>query len=150
MILTPNQISEILSILEVQQLDFIGSNIGSEVLSSDDKKILKNAGIDPTHFSKEGLIEDAYRWGMLSDAIGHSRAKDMTYGEFKKFVSSKNYIPLNNRELTTVDLYKQQAYSDSKNLLGKMQSDVNRAISASALNSIGDQKKFESLVRSEG
>ena len=150
MILSPQQIQELLDILAQQQIMFVGNNLGSDVLTEHDKRVLRNVGIDVASLPKQGMIDDAFHWGMLSDAIGHQNAKNMTYGEFKKFVQSKQWIPLTTREKFMKDLYKQRAYSDSMNLLDRMQKDMKNAIYASSQNTIGDPKEFEKLLRKEG
>ena len=149
MILTQQQIQQLLEIIERQQAIFIGKNIGADFLTPRDLELLSKAGIDITSFGKEGMIDDAFKWGMLSEALGDGRAKKMTYDEFKRFVSSGQFIPLNDREKFSLDILKRQFSSDVKNLSNKMQNDTNTALSASSRNASIDPKKFERILNKE-
>ena len=99
MVFTQVQIQDLLNILKKNQLLFIAMQLGIDYLSNYDKAILKTAGIDVDKFkNSKGVVEYAFLFGMLADAIGSDRAKKMDYRQFKKFVASGNFVPLTNEE----------------------------------------------------
>ena len=89
MILTPNQIELLMQIIDRYQVLFIAQHVGTEVLSIADKAILKSAGIDIDKILKPGqedFFTTAFKFGILSDALGDERAKKMKYAQFVKFL----------------------------------------------------------------
>lgn len=121
MIFTMAQINDMLSILEKHKLIFIATQLGVEYLSPMDKAILLAAGIDVDQFkNSDGIIEHAFLFGILAEAIGDKRAKSMNYRQFKKFLKSKNFIPLTDEEELALQNVKQRAYTDITNLANRM------------------------------
>ena len=95
MIFTQAQINDMLSILTRYQLTFILNQLGPTYLTAAEKALLLAAGIDVNKYvNKKGVIEHAFYFGILADAIGDERAKKMDYPQFQKFIASKNFIPL--------------------------------------------------------
>ena len=100
MVFTQNQIQDLLSILRKHELVFIMNQLGVAFLTAEDKAILLAAGIDVNKFkNKKGIIEHAFLFGILADAIGDDRAKKMNYTQFQKFIASKNFILLSDEEV---------------------------------------------------
>lgn len=117
MIFTQNQIQEILSILQRYELVFIAGQVGYNYLTPLEILTLKKAGIDVNQFkNSKGIIEHAFLFGILSEAIGDSRAKKMSYEQFQKFLASGNFIPLNETQQFSLDYIKQRSYNDIKGL----------------------------------
>ena len=80
MIFTISQIKDILSILRNHQLVFIAEQLGLNYLTQSEKDILLAAGIDINKYTNtQGIVEHAYLFGMLAEAIGDDRAKEMNY-----------------------------------------------------------------------
>lgn len=122
MIFTNNQIQDILSILKRYELTFIASQLGLDYLSETDKAILTAAGVNLEDFKNEkGIIEHAFLFGMLSEALGSSRAKNMSYAQFKRFVASKNFVPLTEEEEFALKQLKNRAYTDITGLGSRIQ-----------------------------
>lgn len=130
MIFTFSQIQDMLSILQRYELIFIGKQLGTSFLSPSDKAVLLAAGIDVDKFkNSQGVVEHAFLFGLLAEAIGDKRAKKMTYRQFQKFLSSGNFIPLTEEEEFALNQVKQRAYTDITNLGARMRT----ALSNSAL-----------------
>lgn len=117
MIFTIAQINDILGILKKNKLVFIAEQLGLNYLSQQDKDILTAAGIDLTKYTnKKGIIEHAYMFGLLSEALGDNRSKNMTYKQFLKFLKSGNFIPLTEDEEFALEQLKNRAYTDLNSL----------------------------------
>jgi hypothetical protein len=99
------------------QLVFIAEQLGLNYLSQADKDILTAAGIDLTKYTNsKGVIEHAYLFGILSEALGDNRAKNMSYNQFLKFIKSGNFIPLTEDEEFALEQLKNRAYTDLSSL----------------------------------
>lgn len=129
MIFTQSQTQDMLSILKKHELIFILKQIGSQYLSTTDKAILLSAGIDVDKYkNKKGIIEHAFLFGILSEAINDNRVKNMTYSQFQKFLASKNYIPLTTSEEFALKQVKDRAYTDITNLGNRMRNAVSNSV----------------------
>lgn len=121
MIFNRVQINEMLSILKRYELIFIAGQLGVNFLTDIEKEILKASGIDlKTYKNSNGIIEHAFLFGILADAIGDDRAKKMNYNSFKKFLASGNFIPLTDEEEFALQQVKNRAYTDITNLGNRM------------------------------
>ena len=96
MIFTPDQIQELLKVIEFHHIFFIGNNIGPSVLSEIDKNILRANGIDLDKLISEdtNLISQAFKFGVLAAALGDKNTKTLTYDDFSKYIKRGEYIPL--------------------------------------------------------
>ena len=76
MIFTFPQIKQLLELLDKSTLLFIVNQLGSDYLSASEKALLKAHGIDLTKFTNnQGVLEHAFLFGILAEAIGDKRAK---------------------------------------------------------------------------
>ena len=117
MIFTLSQINDIIGILKKNKLAFIAEQLGLDFLSQDDKDLLTASGIDLTKFTNsQGILEHAYIFGILSDALGDERSKNLNYKEFQKFLKSSNFIPLTETEKFALQQLKMRAYTDLNSL----------------------------------
>ena len=138
MIFTQSQIQDMLSILKRHELVFIANQLGPSFLSQADKAILLASGIDVDAYkNKQGIIEHAFLFGILADAVGDDRAKKMSYAQFQKFLKSKNFIPLTAEEEYALQQMKNRAYTDITNMGNRMRN----AVANAALNSTDDKGK---------
>lgn len=113
MILNQSQVNDIVAILQRHQLTFIAEQLGLNYLSPSDRAILTAAGIDLTKFTNnQGIVQHAYLFGLLAEALGDKRAKGMDYKQFQKFIKSGQFIPLTEEELFVLDQVKTQSYND--------------------------------------
>ena len=129
MIFNQWQIHDMLSVLNRYELIFIAGQLGLDFLSQNDKDILKAAGIDLDKYkNKKGIIEHAFLFGILAEAIGDDRAKKMSYANFKKFLASGNFIPLTEEEEFALQTVKQRAYTDITNLGNRMRTSLSNSV----------------------
>lgn len=117
MIFTPQQVTDIVSILTRHQLTFIAEQLGLNYLSPSDRAILTAAGIDLNQYTNaQGIVEHAYLFGLLSEALGDERAKNMNYQQFQKFIKSGQFVPLTEEERFVLEQVKTQSYNDISGL----------------------------------
>lgn len=117
MIFTPQQVTDIVSILMRHQLTFIAEQLGLNYLSPNDRAILTAAGIDLNQYTNaQGIVEHAYLFGLLSEALGDERAKNMNYQQFQKFIKSGQFVPLTEEEKFVLEQVKTQSYNDISGL----------------------------------
>lgn len=128
MIFTFPQIQQLLELLDKSTLLFIVNQLGSDYLSASEKALLKAHGIDLTKFTNnQGILEHAFLFGILAEAIGDKRAKKMNYAQFQQFLKSGNFIPLNEQERFALEQVKNRAYTDITNLGNRMKNAVSNA-----------------------
>lgn len=124
MLFTPNQIQELLSIIDKYTVTFLAKKVGTTILSQEDKQRLSSFGVSYKDInSADSNVEQAFKFGLLSDAIGHAAAKSLSYDKFKNMIQSGTFIPLNNFEKRALESVKYQTYNDIKGLTGKMKQD---------------------------
>lgn len=129
MIFSQSQIQDMLSILKKHELIFIAGQLGLDFLSQFDKDILRASGIDLDKYkNKQGIVEHAFLFGILAEAIGDDRAKKMSYANFKKFLASGNFIPLSEQEEFALQNVKQRAYTDITNLGNRMRNSLSNSV----------------------
>lgn len=129
MIFTHVQIQDMLSILKRYELIFIADQLGINYLSKAEKDILKTAGVDLDKYkNKKGIIEHAFLFGILAEAIGDDRAKKMSYLQFQKFLASGNFIPLTEQEEFSLQTVKNRAYTDITNLGNRMRNSLSNSV----------------------
>lgn len=95
------------------QLTFIAEQLGLNYLSPNDRAILTAAGIDLNKYTNsQGIIDYAYMFGLLAEALGDDRAKGMDYKQFQKFIKSGQFVPLTDEEEFVLEQVKTQSYND--------------------------------------
>ena len=113
MIFNNNQIQDILGILKRWECIFVGKQLGYNYLSANEKALLLASGIDVNLYkNSQGIIDHAFYFGILSDALGSKRAKGLNYSQFTKFLGSGNFIPLTEQERFALEQIKNRAYND--------------------------------------
>ena len=130
MILTPQQVEELLGIIERNQLLTIGQNLGTEFFTDADKTLLDKYEIDwrDLYSPEVDSTFTSFHFGMLSQAIGDIKAKGITYKSLKEYIKSGNYIPLTIREEAVLSHIKAQSFSDIKSLSGRVFKDINQIL----------------------
>jgi hypothetical protein len=145
MILNPKQIEEILRLIEFNHTLFIGQNLGVDILSPDDKKLLNRYGIKIDDLRKDfSPYDKQYYFGRLSAALGDKNAKKLSYNDFFKYIRKGQYIPLNQREKDTLKLAKQRSYAHLKNLESRTVLTTSGIISQ---NSLKFREQFEKVAK---
>ena len=129
MILSPQKIEEILNIIEFNHSMFIGANVGTDVLTPKDIKILKKFGINMSDIKVPFTpYEKQFYFGKLSQALGDKNTKKLKYEDFLQYLRRGQYEPLNLREKETLNLAKQRTYSHLKNLEQRVSQSVHEII----------------------
>jgi hypothetical protein len=143
MTLTQNQVHEILSIIEKQTAFYIGSTLGEEYLSKEQKSILKEAGIKTNSLYKTSndTVLLNFHLGMLSEVLGNKAIQQMTYDQLKDYIVSGQHIPLNAEEKAQIESIKRQSLADITSRKGKVFQDVNNAV-ANESNRVRAQHEF--------
>ena len=122
-----NQIQELLQSVEKMFVTFIGDQLGSDILSSDDKKVLEQFGIDwKKKYTKAGKLDEMFRLGMLAEALGQDITRGMPYAKLKKYLSSGNLLPLTAAERSALEAVKFQSYNDIKGLGNRVSHDFSQ------------------------
>lgn len=147
MLLQPNEIQEILDIINNFHILFIANQVGVDTLTPADLKILSDHGIDISKIvDGQGKVTDAFRFGILAEALGSKQAKTLNYDQFKKFVSSGKFLPLTNSEEAALTALKTQAYNDIKGLGNKISQDFTQLLIESDK---VQRLKYEKIIQEE-
>lgn len=128
MIFKPSQIQELLESIRYYSILFGVEFLGSEPLEPDDRQLLEDYGFDIDKIESKSYVETAYKFGILSKAMGHEEAKKLKYNDFKKWVQRGGYIPLTEEEKLTVDYLKRRSFSHLKKLGNRMSDDFQQIL----------------------
>lgn len=142
------QISELLKVLEKQNLLFISSKLGTDYLTEDEINRLQHFGINPYHQYQEAndIAKMSFHFGLISDAIGQIESKKITVSDLKDYFESGKHIPLTQIEKNTINSVKKQYLGDIKANNGKIFQDLNNIISKHEKN---NRKAYEQVIRDE-
>lgn len=134
-----------MSLIDLHQTMFIGTNVGMNYLTDQEIDSLRKAGLPIDELmTRRGFVDEAFTFGILAAAISDKRSKGMNYTDFKKFVKSKNYMPLTEKETAAIDHLKYETFSDIKWLGEKVKKDVNSIIVEEDKNY---RSKYEDIIR---
>ncbi len=152
--LTFKQIQSLLDVVKAKHSQFIMVNLGPNFLTSADITLLKAFGITPRIFRGQfSYLDYAFYFGLLSEALGNKKAKNMTFSQLKKFISSNKFVPLTETELATLDFVKTRSYNDISNLSKSVQSKVNNLLTNRSLrlywNDLLKEKSSEAIENRE-
>ena len=85
--LTAAQIEELLGVIDKYTLTFMAHHIGADVLSDAEKKFLAKSGVSLSNLSRTTYnVEQAFKFGILSDALHQSAAQAMNFAGLKKLI----------------------------------------------------------------
>lgn len=118
------QVQELLEIAEYFHTLFIATNVGTDVLTQSDKNILTRRGVDWRKMTKDGIVDDAFKFGKLAASLRPKKVKDMTFDQLKKFIGSGKFLPLSEHEKYVLYVVKNQMYKDISNLKNKVAADL--------------------------
>lgn len=150
--MTPQQIHVLTELIERQLVFFAGKTLGPDVLSDADKRLLTLQGIDPEQIysAEHDLVTNNFILGMLASALGDQRTKKLTYEELLKYIASGQHIPLNQRELATINSVKVQSLADIRATAGRIFTDVNRVVGQQLSTARANQEEFIRKQVTEG
>lgn len=145
---TPKQISELLEILERQNLIFISSKLGLNYLTEDEISRLQKWGINPYHLYKDSLdiAKMSFHFGLISDALGRKESKNITLDDLKEYFEKGEHIPLTKVERNTIDSIKRQYLGDIRANNSKIFQDLNNIIAKGEKN---NRAAYEKVIRDE-
>lgn len=110
-----SQIQELLQAIEKMHVVFIGQQLGTDVLTTEDKRTLEQFGIDwNARYSRSGKMDEMFRLGMLAEALGQDTVRGMPYDKLKAHIASGKFLPLTTAERGALEAVKFQAYNDIK------------------------------------
>lgn len=144
MIFTPAEIQQLALILERTHLAFIGSQLGTDILTPKDVRTLREHGIDVSLMPKTGKVDLAFKFGLLAQALGKKEARNMSFAEMKGFIESGHFVPLSTQEKFALQAVKQHAYSDIKGLENRIVRDTNQIVIEK---SRARRLRYEKLIR---
>jgi hypothetical protein len=124
MIFTSDQIADLLKVINYQTILFGVEFLGKEPLELGDEELLEEFGEDLDDIDEQSYVDTAYKFGILSKAIGDNETKNLKYNDFKKWIQKGGNIPLTTQEQSTVKYLKRKSFSHLKNLGNKIGSDV--------------------------
>lgn len=129
MFLTPNQIADLLRIVNVYSTSFLANAVGTDILTTADKATLRAAGFSTADIDNASTnAAQAFKFGMLSMALGDNASNSMTYEQFKKHIRSGKFFPLNKVEQAALERIKFQIANETRRLTGNMQRDIERKL----------------------
>jgi very-short-patch-repair endonuclease len=129
MIFTIDQISSVIKEIDKNILVYIGVNLGQDVLSVEDRKLLESFNINPDELSDEfPYYYRMFLLGKLTQLIGDFNALGLDYSDFDKYLKRKQYNPLTSFEKLQYELARNTTYSHLKNLGNRMRVDTQNSI----------------------
>lgn len=142
--LTPEQSHILLELISRQTLLFSATTLGPEFLSSQEKELLISHGVNP-----EGLYEAGkdltllnFHLGLLSGILSNPATQALTYDQLYRYVQSGQHIPLNKREIETLNSIKMQSMADLRASNGRIFQDVNNVVSNELSTARANQEAF--------
>lgn len=128
-ILTPSQIEDVLKIVDKYTLTFVAQSVGADILTDDDREVLESYGIDTSDIKPhDSNVTQAFKFGLLSDALGHAAASKLTYSQFKTSLKEGTFIPLNVQEKAMLTSLHYSTYSHVNKLGGNVKNDIRSGI----------------------
>jgi hypothetical protein len=109
--LNSEQIQELIDVIRAQHLTFSISSIGSSILNDEDKKLLSKYGIKVPTIDVPGKIDEAFKFGMISEALKKDDVETMSYPDFKKFVANGKMLPYTDAENNVIDYLNKNIFS---------------------------------------
>lgn len=145
---SPTQITSLLDIIRRQNLVFISTKLGPDYLSQDEIHRLQYFGINPFHKYdiNQDMVQSMFHFGLLSDALNQSDAKQITYEDIKNYFESGNFIPLTKTQHATISSIKKQFLGDIKANEGRIFQDINNVIGEKEKN---NRLAYEKVIRDE-
>lgn len=142
--LTPDQVNQVLELLDRQLLFFASKTLGSHVLTDQEKSVLADHGIDynRVYDPTKDVVELNFHLGLLSNILSQTQAKNLEYNDLVKYIQSGQHIALSERERATIDSLKMQSMADIRSHRGKIFQDINNVVNNELGNLKADQQEF--------
>lgn len=142
--LTPDQVNQVLELLDRQLLFFASKTLGSHVLTDQEKSVLADHGIDynRVYDQTKDVVQLNFYLGLLSSILSQTQAKNLEYNDLVKYIQSGQHIALSERERATIDSLKMQSMADIRSYRGKIFQDINNVVHNELGNIKSDQQEF--------
>lgn len=148
---TQEQIQELLSIVDYHSSFLVAQVLGKDSLSSYDKYVLRNAGIDIDKIARENpSYYQMYLWGKLSADLSNQQGGRVDYDNFKKYIERGQYIPLSPEERARYNIAKQNTYNSLKFNTEKQKAQITSIISDEMKSGVEKRKSLKSIVSEIG
>lgn len=131
MIFNNQQISSLQKSVEFHHTLFILQNIGTDILTSADRKLLRQNDIDLSTFkNKIDSVTYSYMFGKLESSVrDRSTLKKLNLEQYKEFITSNpDKFKLTKEDKQNIHTAKMQFYNDIKRLSGDIKSDLQQSL----------------------
>lgn len=119
-ILTKSNIEKLLEIIDFTTSLFVTTQMGGDVLSTQDKYILNKFGFDIEKITqKYPPYLQNFLFGRLTAWLTDNQASSIVYSDFEKYLKSTQYFPLTKKESNLYDISIRHSYTHIKNLAEK-------------------------------
>ncbi len=127
--LLPDQIQELLSIIDRNHNIYFISQFGPDFLTDADKEELERYGVnvDELYTPENDLIFTQFHFGILAQSL-QNQTKQITFSDLKQYITKGQYIPVTARETAQLNSIRNQSLNDIRGLKGKIFQDVNQII----------------------
>jgi len=117
-LLTPDQIAELLTIIEQLHFHFIGQSLGSDMLTPAELDVLTAAGFDVATLpaSAQGPLADVFRFGMLSATLSQAELLELTFPELRQQVARASGLAMTPQQQASFDYARRTAAIGIKGL----------------------------------
>lgn len=138
---------KMIDMIKVNQVIFIGTQLGMEYLSDYDKILLQTHGIDPDDASVFGALSDierAYYFGIMAQILGGQKSFKVKKADFDEWFANELVKPQSKTRVAGLQFLKNRAYTDLSGLGNKITNNFSqRILTASA----AEQAKIRKLVK---
>jgi hypothetical protein len=142
---TPNQIQQLIELIQAFQLDFLNQEVGvGDLLNSVDFKLLKKFGFNTESLQTDSILDYAFKFGVITTSLKEAELKKFTFNQLKNYIASGKFIPLTEYEKDVLSFVKKQSYRDIKSLGQRIATDLQTSISE-----VEKRKRFEQMVKKE-
>ena len=138
--LKPNQILELLQIIDRNHNIYFITQFGEDFLNDEEKDKLISEGIDfkKLYNPEDDLIFNSFHFGLLAQSL-LQQTKNIEYADLKQYIRNAEYLPLTVREESVLESIRNQSLSDIRGLKGRIFQDANQIL---INNTRGEQEEF--------
>lgn len=164
---TPQQIANLLQIIDRYTLTFIAHKVSPAVLTNDQRTVLSSYGINLSNINSNNLTTtQAFKFGLLSSVLDDNVVRSMTYNQLTKYLKSGKMFKLNALERAALNNVQYQTYRDINKLSNKIKDDISdilvradkanhtvkhhKIVTDAAKNAIENRKSINSVVSEIG
>jgi hypothetical protein len=142
--LTPQQLHELNRLIDQKIVLFSAKNISTNFLTEDEKLILKQNGVDISKIRPQDLLTyQSFAMGIASGAVPKGILNATSYDNFKKYISSGNFMQLNSYERAVLSSLQRQSLSDVKGIGERYKKTLEGALNSS------ERKYYEDTIRNK-